>query len=49
MLWTVFVTFLLLWCLGNVMSVTLSGFIHLLPFVAAIVAVVGTIQSRRLI
>ena len=48
MLWTVFVTILLLWCVGSVASVTLSGFIHVLPLMAAAVALVGTIQSRRL-
>ena len=47
MLWTVFVTILLLWCVGSATSLTLSGFIHVLPFMAAVVAIVGTIQSRR--
>ena len=49
MLWTAFVTILLLWCLGSIVSVTLSGFIHLLPCLAAILALVGTVQSRRVI
>jgi hypothetical protein len=49
MLWTTFVTILLVWCLGLVTSVTLSGFIHLLPFMAAVVAVIGSIQSRGII
>ncbi len=49
MLWTTFVTSLLLWCLGLVTSVTLSGLIHLLPLLAAAVVLVGTIQARRFI
>jgi len=49
MLWTCFVTLVFLWCLALVVSFTLNGFIHVLPFVAAIVALVGTIQGRNLI
>ena len=49
MLWTTFVTILLLWCVGVATAVTLSGFIHVLPFMAVIVAVIGTVQSRGLI
>jgi hypothetical protein len=49
MLWTTFVTMLLLWCLGIVTAFTLSGFIHVLPCMAAVVAVIGTIQSRGLL
>ena len=49
MLWTTFVTILMLWCLGIVTAFTLSGFIHVLPFMAAVVAVIGTIQSRGLL
>jgi hypothetical protein len=49
MLWTCFVTLLFLWCVALVASVTLNGFIHVLPFVAAVVALVGTIQGRNLI
>ena len=49
MLWTAFMTVLLLWCVGSATSFTLSGFIHVLPLVAAVLAIVGTIQSRRLI
>ena len=46
MLWTAFVTILLLWCLGIVMSFTLSSLIHLLPLMAAGVAVAGSIKVR---
>jgi hypothetical protein len=49
MLWTFFVTLLFLWCVGLATSVTLSGFIHLLPIMAAVVALLGTIQRRQLI
>lgn len=46
MLWTTFVSTLLLWCAGLITSFTLSGYIHVLPIIAAVVAVVGTIQRR---
>jgi hypothetical protein len=49
MLWTSFVTLLILWCVALVASFTLNGFIHVLPFVAAFVALVGTIQGRNFI
>src|SRR6266481_4793640 len=42
MLWTSFVMLLLLWCIGLATSFTLSGFIHLLPLMAGVVALVGT-------
>jgi hypothetical protein len=48
MLWTLFVLLLFLWCIGLATSFTLSGFIHLLPLMAAVVALVGTIQRRQL-
>jgi hypothetical protein len=48
MLWTLFVTLLLVWCIGLATSLTLSGFIHLLPLMAGVVALVGTIQRRQL-
>jgi hypothetical protein len=49
MLWTFFVVLLFLWCVGLATSVTLSGFIHVLPIMAGVVALVGTIQRRQLI
>jgi hypothetical protein len=49
MLWTFFVVLLFLWCVGVATSITLSGFIHLLPIMAAVVALLGTIQRRQLI
>jgi len=48
MLWTLFVILLFLWGIGLATSFTLSGFIHLLPLMAAVVALVGTIQRRQL-
>ena len=49
LLWTAFVTLLLLWCLGIATSITLSGFIHVLLLIAAAVAVAGTVKNRELI
>jgi hypothetical protein len=48
MLWTLFVILLFLWGIGLATSFTLSGFIHLLPLMAGVVALVGTIQRRQL-
>jgi hypothetical protein len=48
MLWTLFVMLLFLWCIALATSITLSGFIHLLPLMAGVVALVGTIQRRQL-
>jgi hypothetical protein len=49
MLWTSFVTLLLLWCIGLATSVTLSGYIHVLPLMAAVVAGVGSFQRDPLV
>jgi hypothetical protein len=49
MLWTSFVTLLFLWCVALLASITLAGFIHLLPVMAAGCAVAGTIQRRELV
>ena len=48
MLWTLFVALLVLWCIGLATSLTLSGFIHVLPLMAGVVALIGTIQRRQL-
>ena len=48
MLWTLFVVVLFTWGVGIVTSVTLSGLIHLLPLAAICIALVGTMQMRRL-
>lgn len=47
MLWTFFVMLLVLWCACLIASFTLNGFIHLLPVMATIVAVVGTMQRHQ--
>jgi len=49
MLWTFFITLLFVWCLGLMTSVTMYGFIHLLPLLALVVALVGTFQRRFVI
>ena len=46
MLWTIFVILLVLWLLGMVTSYTLSGFIHLLLFIAVVVVLIRIIQGR---
>jgi hypothetical protein len=49
MLWTCFVTLLLLWCVSIATSLTMNGLTHVLPLAAAGVAVAGSIQRRRLL
>ena len=47
MLWTIFVTLLVLWLLGVVITYTLGGFIHLLLVVALVVLLIQLISDRR--
>ena len=47
MLWTIFVSLLVLWLLGLVTSYTLGGFIHILLVIAVIVIVIRLLQGRR--
>lgn len=47
MLWTIFVTLLVLWILGVVSSYTIGGFIHLLLVIAVAVVAIDVIQGRR--
>jgi hypothetical protein len=49
MLWTFFVTSLFFWCVGLATSLTMHGFIHVLPLMAAVIALVGTLQRRPII
>ena len=49
MLWTCFVALLFLWFSGLVTSVTIAGFIHVLPVAAVLVAVAGAHQRRQLV
>jgi len=47
MLWTIAIVLALLWLLGVVSSYTLSGFIHLLLFLAIALVLIRIIQGRR--
>jgi hypothetical protein len=49
MLWTIAVVLLVLWALGLVTGVTMSGFIHVLLVVAIIAVLIRVISGRRLI
>jgi hypothetical protein len=46
MLWTIFVTLLVLWLVGMVSSYTLGGFVHLLLVLAIVVMVIRLLQGR---
>jgi uncharacterized membrane protein YtjA (UPF0391 family) len=48
MLWTIFVTLLIMWALGLVTSYTMGGFVHILLVIALILLVVNLVQGRRL-
>jgi len=48
MLWTIIVVLLILWALGLVTGVTMSGLIHVLLVIAIIVVLVRVITGRRL-
>jgi hypothetical protein len=47
MLWTIFVTLLVLWLLGVVSANTFGGFIHVLLALAVAVALLRALQERR--
>jgi uncharacterized protein DUF5670 len=47
MLWIIAIVLALLWLLGVVSSYTLSGFIHLLLFLAIALVLIRVIQGRR--
>jgi hypothetical protein len=49
MLWTCFVALLFLWFIGVATSLTMNGFIHVLPLAAAGVALAGSFQRRQLV
>lgn len=49
MLWTIAVVFFILWLLGMVTSVTMSGFIHVLLVLAIVVVLLRVIQGRRVL
>lgn len=47
MLWTIAILLAVLWLLGVVTSYTLSGFVHILLFLAIAVVLIRVIQGRR--
>ena len=47
MLWTIAVLLAILWLLGMVSAYTLSGFIHILLFLAIALVLIRVIQGRR--
>ncbi len=49
MLWTIAVVLLVLWALGMVSGVTISGFIHILLVIAIVAVLIRVISGRRLI
>ncbi len=46
MLWTIAVILAVLWLLGMVTSYTLSGFIHILLFLAIAMVLIRLVQGR---
>lgn len=48
MLWTVVVVLLILWALGFVTGITMSGFIHVLLVIAIVVVLIRVIQGRKI-
>jgi hypothetical protein len=49
MLWTCFVALVFLWLIGVATSLTMNGFIHVLPLAEAGVAFAGSFQRRHLV
>jgi hypothetical protein len=49
MLWTIAVVLLILWGLGLVTGVTMSGFIHVLLVIAVVAVLIRIISGRRLV
>ena len=49
MLWTIAVILLILWALGLVSGITMSGFIHVLLVIAIIAVLIRVITGRRVI
>ena len=49
MLWTWFVVLLFLWFIGVATSLTMNGFIHVLPLAAVGVALAASFQRRQLV
>jgi hypothetical protein len=49
MLWTIAVVLLILWALGLVTGVTMSGFVHVLLVIAIVAVLIRIITGRRLV
>jgi len=49
MLWTIAVILLVMWALGLVSGVTMSGFIHVLLVIAVVVVLIRVISGRRVV
>jgi hypothetical protein len=49
MLWTIAVVLIILWALGLVTGVTMSGFIHVLLVIAIVAVLIRIISGRRLV
>lgn len=47
MLWTIAVILLVMWALGLVSGITMSGFIHVLLVIAVVVVLIRVISGRR--
>ncbi|MBN1542170.1 lmo0937 family membrane protein [candidate division KSB1 bacterium] len=47
MLWTIFVSLLVLWLLGLFTGYTLGGFLHVLLVIAIVVILVNIYQGRK--
>jgi hypothetical protein len=47
MLWTTFVTLLIMWAVGLVTSYAFGGFVHILLVMALVVLVINLMQGRR--
>ena len=49
MLWTIFVSLLVLWLLGLVTSYTMGGFVHVLLVIAVVILIIQLVQGRRVV
>ncbi len=49
MLWTIAIVLLILWALGLITGVTVSGFIHVLLVVALVAVLIRVISGRRIV
>ena len=47
MIWTIFVTLVVLWLLGLISGYTIGGFIHVLLVIAIVVVLIRIIRGRK--